>query len=55
MLAKFLDIILAAHKAGVSGGALRAHLLLQGMDEEEISLILDIIALQNKNNAQRNK
>ena len=48
MLQEFLDMILQAHKAGVSAGELRAHLLLQGMDEEEISLIMDIIALQRR-------
>lgn len=48
MLEQFLDMILHAHDAGVSAGELHAHLLLQGMDEEEVSLILDIIALKKE-------
>lgn len=48
MLDQFLTLVIEAKKAGVSVKEITSHLLLQGMDEEEVSLILDIIALEAK-------
>lgn len=46
MLEQFLAMVVAAHKAGVEVGVLRAQLLLQGMDEEEVSLMIDVVIIE---------
>lgn len=46
MLEQFIAMVVEARKAGVSMGVMRAQLLLQGMDEEETTLLIDIVALE---------
>ena len=46
ILETFVTSVVQAHQAGVSVGMLRAHLLLQGMDGEETSLLLEIVAVE---------
>jgi len=46
MLEQFIAMVIQAHKQGVSVGAMRATLLLQGMDEEECTLLIEIVAME---------
>lgn len=54
MLEQFLAMVVAAHKSGVEVGVLRAQLLLQGMDEEEVSLMIDVVIIEVRQGVRAN-
>jgi hypothetical protein len=45
-LEAFVAAVVQAHRNGVSISVLRAQLILNGMDGEETSLLLDIVAIE---------
>ena len=54
LLNNFMDQMILAHREGVAVNALHAMLIEQDVSEDEVSLILDILALESKKKNEKN-